>query len=156
MEVQKFIHPVFNEIRIGQAEGKEWFCLSDVCKALEINNVGNVKSRLSKRGIRSMDTPTYNQHGTMVMQPMTYIDEPNLYRCIFQSRKQEAEKFQNWVTSEVLPQIRRTGGYIPVKAEDDEKTIMAKAMQILKKTLDVQEQSLESQHLELTSSSLFG
>ena len=61
--------------------------------------------------MNSIHTPTQNQHGTEVMQTMTYIDEANLYRCIFQSRKEEAEKFQSWVFEEVLPQIRRTGRY---------------------------------------------
>lgn len=144
-EIQVFNHEQFGQIRICQYEGKEWFCLSDVCKALEINNVGNVKSRLSKRGIRSMDTPTYNQHGTMVMQKMTYIDEANLYRCIFQSRKQEAELFQNWVFEIVLPQIRKTGGYIPVSREDDEKTILCKALLIYKRTIEEKDAMIEEQ-----------
>ncbi len=136
-EIKILKNPQFGQIRICVDEQrKEWFCLSDVCKALEINNVGNVKSRLSKRGIRSMDTPTYNQHCTVVMQKMIYIDEANLYRCIFQSRKQEAEQFQNWVFEEVLPQIRQTGGYIPVSKEDDEKTILAKAVGIYQRTLE--------------------
>lgn len=144
-EIQIFNHEQFGQIRICQNEGKEWFCLSDVCKALEINNVGNVKSRLSKRGIRSMDTPTYNQHGTVVMQKMIYIDEANLYRCIFQSRKQEAEQFQNWVFEVVLPQIRKTGGYIPVSREDDEKTILCKALLIYKRTIEEKDAMIEEQ-----------
>lgn len=148
-EIQVFNHEQFGQIRICQNEVKEWFCLSDVCKALEINNPRDVKKRLQQRGVVTIDTPTYNQHGAMVMQKMTYVDEANLYRCIFQSRKQEAEQFQNWVFEVVLPQIRRTGGYIPVKAEDDEKTILAKAVQILMKTVEVQKQSLEAQRLEL-------
>ncbi len=51
-----------------------------------------MKSRLAERGVITADTPTRNQFGTTVMQQMTYIDEANLYRCIFQSRKAEAGK----------------------------------------------------------------
>ena len=148
-EIQVFNHEQFGQIRICLNEGKEWFCLSDVCKALEINNPRDVKKRLQQRGVVTIDTPTYNQHGAMVMQKMTYIDEANLYRCIFQSRKQEAEQFQNWVFEVVLPQIRRTGGYIPVSREDDEKTILAKAVKILMKTVEVQKQELAEQDIEI-------
>ena len=48
------------------------------------------------------------------MQSKIFVDEPNLYRCIFQSRKPEAEKFQDWVTEEVLPEIRKTGSYTSI------------------------------------------
>ncbi len=111
-QIQVFNHEQFGQIRICQNEGKGWFCLSDVCKALDLTTPAKVKQRLTERGMNSIHTPTYNQHGAMVVQPMTYIDEPNLYRCIFQSRKQEAEQFQNWVFEEVLPKIRLTGAYM--------------------------------------------
>lgn len=144
-EIQVFNHEQFGQIRICQNEGKEWFCLSDVCKALEINNPRDVKKRLQQRGVVAIDTPTYNQHGTMVLQKMTYIDEANLYRCIFQSRKQEAEQFQNWVFEVVLPQIRRTGGYIPVGRDENEASIMAKALLIAQKTIVQKDQQIEEQ-----------
>lgn len=114
--VQVFEHEVFGTLRLLIVdEQMTMFNLADACHALEIRNPRQVKSRLSKRGVITADTPTKNQHGTVVMQPMTYINEANLYRCIFQSRKAEAEKFQAWVFEEVLPQIRKTGGYIPTK-----------------------------------------
>lgn len=144
-QIQVFKHEQFGEIRICPTEGKECFCLSDVCKALDLSNPSKVKQRLTERGLTIIHTPTYNQHGTMVMQPMTYIDEPNLYRCIFQSRKTEAEEFQNWVFEVVLPQIRKTGGYIPVAQEDDEKTILCKALLIYKRTIEEKDALLEEQ-----------
>ena len=144
-EIQVFNHEQFGQIRICQNKGKEWFCLSDVCKALEINNPRDVKKRLQQRGVVTIDTPTYNQHGTMVMQKMTYVDEANLYRCIFQSRKQEAEQFQNWVFEVVLPQIRKTGGYINVNENDDDNTIMAKALLVAQKTIAQKEALIEAQ-----------
>ena len=125
-----------------------WFCLADACKALEIANPRNVKKRLDSRGVHTMDTPTTckNGHGEFtMMNPMTFIDEANLYRCIFQSKKEEAKQFQDWVYNEVLPQIRKTGGYIPVTKEDDEKTILCRAIQILKRTVDEKDALLEKQ-----------
>ena len=105
--IQIFNNPQFGEIRITADENNEpLFCLADVCKALEITNTGNVKQRLSEKGIRNMDTLTAGG-----VQSMTYINEPNLYRCIFQSRKPDAEKFQDWVYDSILPSIRRTGSF---------------------------------------------
>ena len=136
-QIQVFDNKMFGALRIWvDADRKTFFNLSDVCKALALSSPAKVKQRLSMRGMNSIHTPTQNQYGTVVMQSMTYIDEANLYRCIFQSRKEEAEKFQSWVFEEVLPQIRRTGGYIPAKAEDDAQTVMARALLIAQKTID--------------------
>ena len=112
--IQVFNHVAFGLLRtITTDDQKTMFNLADVCRALEIKNASDAKRRLSKRGVVTTDTPTKNQFGAVVMVEMTYIDEANLYRCIFQSRKAEAEKFQDWVFEEVLTQIRKTGGYIP-------------------------------------------
>lgn len=146
-EIQIFSHEQFGEIRICQNEGKEWFCLSDVCKALTLTTPAKVKQRLAERGMSTIHTPVINQYGDAYEQPMTYIDEANLYRCIFQSRKQEAEQFQDWVFEVVLPRIRKTGGYIPVSREDDEKTILCKAVKILMNTVEVQKQELAEQDI---------
>ena len=109
-----FTNNMFGTLRIVVTDDqKPMFNLSDVCRALDIKNAADTKKRLQKRGIATIDTPTKNQYGATVMQPMTYIDEANLYRCIFQSRKAEAEMFQEWVFEDVLKQIRETGGYIP-------------------------------------------
>lgn len=96
----------FGEVRTVVIDGEPMFCLADVCKALEISNVGNVRQRLSEKGIHTADTPTNGG-----MQKMTFINEANLYKTIFQSRKESAERFTDWVTSEVLPSIRKHGIY---------------------------------------------
>lgn len=101
MELQIFSNSEFGEIRTITKDNEPMFCLADVCKALEISNVGNVKQRLSEKGIHTADTLTKGG-----MQKMTFISEANLYKTIFQSRKESAERFTDWVTSEVLPSIR--------------------------------------------------
>jgi prophage antirepressor-like protein len=106
MELQIFSNSEFGEIRTITKDDEPMFCLADVCKALEISNVGNVKQRLSEKGIHTADTLTKGG-----MQKMTFISEANLYKTIFQSRKESAERFTEWVTSEVLPSIRKTGSY---------------------------------------------
>lgn len=105
-ELKIFNSNEFGEIRTVIKNGQPMFCLADVCKALEISNVGNVKQRLSEKGIHTADTPTNGG-----MQKMTFINESNLYKTIFQSRKESAERFTDWVTTEVLPSIRKTGSY---------------------------------------------
>ena len=70
----------------------------------------------------------------------TLISEAGVYELIMQSKLPEAKAFQHWVTHEVLPQIRRTGGYVPVTQEDDEASIMAKALSIAERTLQLLQQ----------------
>lgn len=107
-EIQIFNNPQFGEIRVTVTENNEpMFCLADVCKALDLKNPSDVKTRLSAKGVATADTLTAGG-----VQSMTYINEANLYKCIFQSRKPEAEKFQDWVCDEVLPSIRKHGAYM--------------------------------------------
>ena len=149
MDIKIFANPTFGDIRIAVNENDEaLFCLSDVCKALELANPSQVKTRLDSSNLISVEvtTKSANRHGEFTRTTsMTYIGEANLYRCIFQSKKEEAKAFQNWVFGEVLPQIRKTGGYIPVAKEDDEKTLLAKALGIMKRTLEEKDRLIEEQ-----------
>lgn len=149
MDIKIFGNPNFGDIRIAVNEkGEALFCLLDVCKALELANPSQVKTRLDSSNLISVEvtTKSANRHGEFTRTTsMTYIGEANLYRCIFQSKKEEAKAFQDWVFGEVLPQIRKTGGYIPVSAEDDEKTVLAKALGIMKRTLEEKDRLIEEQ-----------
>lgn len=104
--LQIFNSSDFGQIRTKLIDGEPWFCLRDICKALEIVNVVNVKNRLTLKGVRIMYTLTPGGK-----QELTFINEANLYKTIFQSRKESAERFTDWVTSEVLPTLRKTGSY---------------------------------------------
>lgn len=106
MEMKIFNSMEFGEIRTIIKDNEPMFCLADICKALEISNAGNVKQRLSEKGIHIADTPTKGG-----VQKMVFINESNLYKTIFQSRKESAERFTDWVTSEILPSIRKHGIY---------------------------------------------
>lgn len=101
-----FDNAEFGSIRAKLINGEPWFCLRDVCKALEIVNVVNVKNRLTLKGVRIMYTLTPGGK-----QELTFINEANLYKTVFRSYKESAERFTDWVTSEVLPAIRQTGSY---------------------------------------------
>lgn len=115
-----------NSVRTQYASDEVWFCLKDVCKILEIKNSNDVVSRINPKGVASIYTLTNGGN-----QKLTYINESNLYKVIFQSRKPQAEEFTEWVTGEVLPTIRKTGGYQMPKDP----------MQVLKLMFDAQEQT---------------
>lgn len=115
-KIQIFKNPKFGEIRVTGTPDKPMFCLLDVCNALDIKNARDCKSRLRTPGVGIADVGVQTgtkADGTPAIQfiKMTFIDEGNLYKCIFQSRKKEAEQFQDWVTDKVLPTIRKTGSY---------------------------------------------
>lgn len=105
-ELSVFENEEFGEIRTVIIENEPWFCLSDVCKALGLTQPSKVKERLNEKGVSSI--PTLTAGGE---QKLLYINESNLYKTIFQSRKESAERFTGWVTSEVLPCIRKNGIY---------------------------------------------
>lgn len=105
-ELSVFKNEEFGEIRTVIIENEPMFCLSDVCKALGLTQPSKVKERLNEKGVSSI--PTLTAGGE---QKLLYINESNLYKAIFQSRKESAERFTGWVTSEVLPCIRKNGIY---------------------------------------------
>lgn len=105
--VQIFNSPDFGEIRTVVIDDEPWFVGRDVCKALGYTDVkaGTRKNVDDEdKMVRPVDTPSGNQN-------MTIINESGIYSLIFGSKLESAKKFKHWVTSEVLPQIRKTGGY---------------------------------------------
>lgn len=106
-ELQIFKNEDFGEVRTSIINDEPYFNLNDVCRILDIRNTRDAKSRLSEKGVATTDTLTNGGK-----QQANFINESNLYRLIFQSRKPEAERFADWVTSEVLPTIRRHGAYM--------------------------------------------
>lgn len=107
-DLKIFENNEFGEVRTAVIDDEPYFSLNDVCRILEIANPRNVKARLNGDGVRSMDGVDSLGRRTDV----TMINESNLYKLIFQSRKPEAERFADWVTSEVLPAIRKHGAYM--------------------------------------------
>ena len=138
-EVQIFKSEQFGEIRIAGTSENPMFCLADVCRVLELRTDG-VKARL-KDG--------YNLIGVTDRlgreQQATFINEKNLYKVIMRSDKPQAEPFQDWVCGEVLPEIRKNGGYINANGMSDDE-IMAKALEIAHKTIE--RKALENKELK--------
>ena len=106
-DLQIFKNNEFGEIRTALINNEPYLMLNDVCYILGISNPRDVKSRLNDKGVAITDILTKGGK-----QQATFINESNFYKVVFQSRKPEAERFTEWVTSEVLPTIRKTGGYV--------------------------------------------
>ena len=119
-ELQIFNSEEFGDIRTVTIDNEPMFCLSDVCKALGLTQPSKVKERLNEKGVSSI--PTLTAGGE---QKLLYINESNLYKTIFQSRKESAERFTDWVTSEVLPAIRKTGAYQKPMTTDQKIQLLA-------------------------------
>lgn len=130
-EVQIFNNEEFGEIRTITKDNEPMFCLADVCRILEIKNVSDCKSRLRQKGVVTTDTLTNGGK-----QKMVFIDESNLYKTIFQSRKDSAERFTDWVTSEVLPSIRKTGGYNKPMTTSEQIKLLAQGNTELSERMD--------------------
>ena len=143
-ELQIFKSEEFGEVRTISRDGEPMFCLADACRVLDIKNSRDAKNRLKEDGVVTTDMGVITgkrKDGSDAVQKveMTFINESNLYKLIFQSRKLEAEKFADWVTTEVLPSIRKHGGYISGQAEMSPEELMAKALQVAQKTLEERE-----------------
>lgn len=104
-DIQIFSNPEFGEVRTVEENGTVLFCGSDAAKALGYSNPRDALARHC-RGVVKRDTPT--ESGT---QEMSFIPESDLYRLVFGSKLPTAEKFTDWVTTEILPSIRKHGMY---------------------------------------------
>ena len=116
MKIEIFKNNDFGAVRILKDEkGEPWFVLSDVCKILDIKNVSDVKNSLDIDDIDTIEV--IDNIGRK--QKANAINESGLYQVIFQSRKSEAKQFKRWVTSEVLPTIRKHGMYATDEVIDE-------------------------------------
>lgn len=136
--IQVFDNPEFGAVRTLEENGTILFCATDAAKALGYANPRDAVGRHC-RGVVKRDgvSQTTNQHGVTTNQTveMSFIPESDLYRLIFSSKLPNAEKFTDWVTGEVLPSIRKNGGYIAGQEELSPQELMAKALLVANKTL---------------------
>ena len=148
---------MFGELRVTRNEkGELLFCLKDVCDSLGLQ-VGATAKRLETCSLSSIKVSNeIISHGiaTGVSRDidMLFVTEPDLYRCIFQSRKPTARKFQDWVFNEVLPSLRTTGAYVVTKEEDSEEDIIARGLIAAKAALARREQRIKELECENSQS----
>ena len=138
MDIQVFNNDQFGSIRASlSSDGQPWFVAKDVCDSLGIGKYRDALSRLDddERGSVLVDTPGGPQTvGT--------VSEAGFYKLVMRSRKPEAKAFQRWVTHDVLPAIRRTGGYMVAKQDETPEQIMARAVLVAQDTIERQKREI--------------
>lgn len=146
-EIQRFEFKGAALRTLTDENGEPWFVAKDVCDVLELSNVGQALARLDDDEKSSI---TLND-GTPGNPNKAIVSESGLYALVLASRKPEAHEFKRWVTHEVLPQIRKTGGYIPTTDVDDGMTILAKAVMIGQRTMEEQKRRIaeQSEHIKV-------
>ena len=143
-ELKIFTNPDFGEVRTLNIDGEPWFVAADVCKALDIGNSRMAVSRLDddeKNTVSLIDGIPGNPNKTVV-------NEPGLYALILTSRKPEAKAFKRWITHDVIPSIRKNGGYIAGQENMTAEELMAKALLVAKKTIEEKEAELSRKQVE--------
>lgn len=111
-DLRVFAHEQFGEIRVIERNGEPWFVATDVCSALDVSNPSDAIKRLDddERARFNLGHP---------MNETNCVNEPGLYSLVLGSRKPEAKAFKRWITHEVIPSIRKHGGYLtPAKIEE--------------------------------------
>lgn len=138
-ELQLFNNEEFGEIRVLEIEGKPYVVANDVAKALGYKNPSDATNKHCKNPQMVWGSDSLGRR-----QQFKVIPEGDIYRLIFSSKLPSAQKFEKWVMDEVLPQIRQTGGYIPLYEDEDVDAFMAKALMIAQKTLDKKKELIKN------------
>lgn len=143
-DIQAFTNPEFGTVRVVRGDdGEPMFVAKDVCAALSIAPTAASRLDEDEKGLRLTQTPGGEQN-------VLLVTEPGFYKLVMRSRKPEAKAFQRWVTHEVLPALRRDGGYMVARDETPEQT-MARAVLLAQQTIDRQ----KSRIAELEPKALF-
>lgn len=138
-DIQKFTNDEFGTIRVADNNGEPWFVAKDVCDALGIAT-NHVKDGLDSDEVRNL--PITEIGPKKGGKAPLIVSEPGFYKLVMKSRKPEAKAFQRWVTHEVLPSIRKQGGYMTARADETPEQIMARALMLAKDTMDRQQREI--------------
>ena len=159
-QVAVFENPEFGMVRTTIDEkGEPWFCAKDLCDVLGYKRADNAvrqhvnPSDALKQCVARIAKNRYGEcNRKMQVVQMIFVNESGFYALVLGSKLASAVKFKDWVTSVVLPQIRKTGGYIPVKEGESEEETIRNAEEILRATLKKKEELLEQQRKLLQES----
>ena len=141
-----FTNPDFGAIRTLEQNNEPWFVGKDVADILGYSDTAQAVRKPiddEDKGVGEMTTPGGKQ-------PVTIINESGLYSLILSSKLPTAKKFKHWVTAEVLPSIRKHGGYIAGQENMTGEELMAKALMVAKKTLEEREAQLSAATVQNT------
>lgn len=141
MSIQVFENADFGRIRAVSEGGEPWFVAKDVCEALGLSNTTEALRNLDADEVGNISNSEVAQNGGRAPR---IVSEPGFYKLVMRSRKPEAKAFQRWVTHEVLPAIRRDGGYMAAKPDETPEEVMARALRIADDTMRRQKERIES------------
>ena len=136
-QMRIFNNEQFGNVRTVLKDGEPWFAATDVCKALEISNPSQALTRLEED--EKMTTLISNESAATGKSSLAFVNEPGLYVLVLGSRKPEAKAFRRWITHEVVPAIRKTGGYIAGEENMTDDELVAKALIITTEKLKQRE-----------------
>lgn len=134
-DLQIFKNKKFGEVRAITIKNEPYFVAKDICEVLEIKNTTQAISRLDE------DERTMLNIGRQGKANL--VNEYGLYNLILASRKKEAKEFKRWITHEVIPAIRKTGGYIAGEEKMNEEELVLKAMQVMQRKVQALEEKTE-------------
>ena len=137
-EIKLFENPEFGEVRVLEQDGEPWFVGKDIAKVLGYNNpLEAVRDHVDEedKGVSKMDTPGGKQS-------IIIINESGLYSLILRSQLPEAKAFKRWITHEVIPSIRKTGGYIQGQEQMSDEEIIANAVKVANRILEEREKRI--------------
>ena len=136
--LQIFRNEEFGQVRTIKSNNNIWFAAKDVCEILELTNTTVAIQNLDPDEVTKLNLGS--QYGET-----NFINESGLYALIIRSRKPEAKKFRKWITSEVLPSIRKNGGYIDGQDTLSDDELIQKALLIATKKIEERDRQLEQQ-----------
>ena len=141
----------FGQLRIipGRGTGEPWFVGNEVCDILELVAARNSLSLLDRDERTTVHTMCGHNNFTGLRKDTVLVNEFGLYSLILRSRKPEAKTFKRWITHEVLPAIRKTGGYLMASPDESPDAILARAVLVANDTLERMKRELVSKSLEL-------
>lgn len=146
-ELQIFANEQFGSVRIIEEDGKVLFCGKDIASALGYSNPRDALNRHC-RGVVKRDgvSHTTNQYGVITEQvtEMSFIPEGDVYRLIVSSKLPKAQEFEVWLFEIVLPEIRKTGGYIAGEEHMDDEQLLAQAVLVAQRKLEERTAQLEA------------
>lgn len=150
-ELQIFKNEEFGQVRAVTKENETWFIGKDIAEVLGYSNTRDAL----KTHVDDEDKADVAIYDGSQNRNMKVINESGLYSLILSSKLPQAKKFKRWVTSEVLPQIRKTGGYIPINEEESDEDILAKALLIAQNTLKKKDELIKAKDKELEGKNKF-
>lgn len=140
-ELKTFTNEEFGRVRTIEIEGEPWFVAVDVCRSLEIANTADALKRLDDDERMTIDSTEGHSGHRGGAQQMNIVNESGLYSLVLGSRKPEARNFKRWITHEIIPSIRKTGGYQLPQGKE----LLALAVIEAQKVIEEQRQQLIEQ-----------